>query len=204
MLKMMRAWEIRALAVSIKIVGVNATKRQLRALMKDFDPTSTRIRSLWHSIGKVQRDQIKSRMTSQGDAISGNWPALSKWTKARKGTKSGRKSALISERPRITYRLRTTGGVEIGYQTRDPRWNLSMHHTGYTKPPEGRRVLVPLKSPKWIGLPDSRTSITFVDKKPKVVPARNVWGTIGYAVKLASPLIKFWVAETIRRRVKGA
>ena len=172
--------------------GLQSTKIALKGLEGDMTVTKPELRRLLRDTAKDSVREVKKFITSQG---GGNWPKLSKWTRAQ----TGRRKALITERPRITHRVKPRRS-EVVYSERSDDWNLTKHHRGFTQPATNKKVTVRLNNPgaiKW-----DKPAITFINRKDSVVPARNVWGTEAMHKRIAEANTMRWMSRILRKRAK--
>jgi hypothetical protein len=174
----------------VESIGVKEMARTLRTIRKDLTPgTSKRIPVLFTRVGRALRDDARDRITTQGE---GKWPKLSKWTRA----KTGRRKALITERKNIVYE-RTANSVRIFHRSPSPNWNLNMHAAGFTRPAVRKKVRIPLKQPKLLGVTKPYIILPRGSRATKT-PARNVWGTITQQRNVFIPEVRKWMRETMK------
>lgn len=168
---------------TLTITGVELTKKGISKLKRDLGRTSV----LSNRMGRALRDDARRRITTQGD---GSWAPMSKWTAAR----TGRKKLLISERPKITFKL-IGGRLVVGHDS-GAGWSLQDHERGFTTPPEVPATIA-LKRPKILGI--STSEIHIRRAKESVTPARRVFATEAETVKIAKPIVIKWVNDILRR-----
>lgn len=177
----------------VLFVGMDKIKLAIRGLDNDLTVTKPEMRRLLGTIGRASRDYVRKRITTQGD---GNWPKLSKWTRAR----TGRRKALVTERLRIVHRLKPRK-AEVAYMERSSDWNLTMHHKGFTQPGlKDKTVTVPLRNPgalRW-----KKNAITFRNSKDSVVPARDVWGKLNDHREIAGTATVAWIRRILAKRAR--
>jgi len=178
--------------VRVTLVGLDKVKTGIRGLDKDLTISKPEMKRLFRALGKGGANIAKKQITSQG---GGNWPKLSKWTRAQ----TNRRKALTTERAKITYRMKPRK-VEVVYPARSNDWNLTKHHQGFTGKATGKKVTVKLRNPAAIRW--DRPAISFVNRKDSVVPARNVWGTLQMHQKLAQRETFTWMTKVLAKRVK--
>lgn len=179
------------MTIRVSFVGLDRAKRSIRGLGDDLVVTKGEVRTLLRALGRGGRDIAKKQITTQG---GGNWPKLSKWTRAR----TGRRRALTTERERITFRLKPAK-AEVVYAERSNDWNLTKHHKGFTtKGTRNKRVTVPLRNPAVLRV--KRPAISFKNSQDSVTPARNVWGTQAQHNAMAQAETDRWVRRLIAKR----
>lgn len=177
----------------IKVLGLPELKAALAGYERAFNPNSREQRALFNQLGRAGRDLVRNQITTQG---RGTWKPLSKWTQA----KTGRRKALITERNRITFRVKPRR-VEIVYEERSNDWNLTKHHKGFVNQGfQGKVVTIPLKRPSALGL--TRTAITIRKARPAEVPARNVWTDLPTLRNMTETIASKWVLDVLRKRGK--
>lgn len=142
-------------------------------------------------LGRAGRDYARNQITTQGD---GEWAPLSKWTRA----KTGRRKALITERPRIKYVVRQ-GSVAIVHAATSPERSLSRHAKGFTRPAVNKPVYIPLRLPSLLGVSGPGIYLPKGTKATKT-PPRNVWGTQKKVNKLVRPVVEPWVRQVLNRK----
>lgn len=179
------------LVVEARAIGIKEFQRTLKAIKKDLTPaTSKRIPVLNTRVGRGLRDAARQRITTQGD---GKWKPLSKWTRA----KTGRRKALITERKNIVYE-RTTTSVRIIHKSPSAEWSLNTHAKGFTRPAVRKRVRIPLKQPKLLGVSKPYIILPRGSRATKT-PARNVWGTVTEQRNTFIPIVRKWMRETMTK-----
>lgn len=178
--------------VRLRIFGVERVKKKLADYKHDYNAASAEHSMLMTKIGRAGRDYARARITSQGD---GEWPALSKWTRA----KTGRRKALITQRSRIKYR-KIKGGVELYHDSPSTSWSLKDHKRGFTRPAVRGKVVIPLKAPRILGI--NKPYIVLPKGSPATyTPPRAVYENDDIVVrKVVRPSIKIWLQEMRSRR----
>lgn len=177
----------------ITIIGLDKIRKAVKGWSDDFNPNKRQVRVLFNRLGRPLRDDVKARITSQGE---GTWPALSKWTRAR----TGRRKALLTERSRITF-LTKPRRLEIVYLERSRDWNLTKHHRGFTtKGFSNKKVTIPLKNPRPLGT--TKKALTIRQAGPSIVPARPVWTPPGKVLRIMQPIVSRWTREQLEKRAK--
>lgn len=178
--------------VEATAIGIREMERTLRLIKKDLTPgTSKRIPVLHTRVGRALRDDARNRITTQGE---GKWAKLSKWTRA----KTGRRKALITERKNIVYE-RTSSSVRIVHKSPSPSWSLNDHAKGFTRPAVRKRVRIPLRQPKLLGVTKPYIILPRGSRATKT-PKRNVWGTITQQRNAFIPEVRSWMRETMKKR----
>jgi hypothetical protein len=176
----------------VRPIGITELQRTLKLIGKDFNPrTSKRIPVLYTRVGRALRDDARNRITTQGE---GKWKPLSKWTRA----KTGRRKALITERRNIIYQ-RKGAAVEVLHRSPSSQWSLNTHAAGFTRPAVRKRVRIPLKQPKLLGVTTPYIILPRGSRASKT-PARNVWGTVGQQRNVWLPEVRRWMQETMSKR----
>jgi len=170
---------------TIRVTGVAATK----AAVKKIRRAMSRTNPLFTRIGRRLRDDARRRITTQDN---GNYPGLSKWTRAR----TGRRKALITERKNITFKV-IRGNLIVGHQA-DGDWTIEQHEKGFVTPGFTKPVTITLKNPS--ALKDvTGNSITIRGAKASVVPARRVFATEAEAGVIIQDEADKWLRDIIRR-----
>ena len=153
--------------IRINVTGRAEAGRKIRAMIQHLRPGGRR--RMLRRIGRVLRDAVRRRFTTQGD---GAWPSLSHWTRA----KTSRRKALLPLRGRIHYRLVGDNQIEVFFDPPSTEWNIQMHHRGFrSRAVDNKRMVIPLKSPAILGVSGSRLIIK--NRRTSVIPARRVWLT---------------------------
>lgn len=187
-----RGQETLASGLNVTVVGLEKVKAALRGWEDDFEPGKRQVRVLFGRIGRVLRDDVRDRISSQGDG--GSWKKLSKWTRAR----TGRRKALITERSRVTYIVKPRR-LEIAYAERSSQWNLTKHHHGFQTPGfRGKKAVIPLRNPGPLGAKGN--ALTIFSAKPSVVPARPIWTPETKLLRIVNPITRVWVNQQLSKR----
>lgn len=173
------------MAINVTFTGIRDLQRALKRYDRSFKPNSRQVKTLFTQLGRKGRDRVKKNITEQK-----NFAPLAPFTRAR----TGRRKALITERSRIKFSVKTRH-VEIGYDTRSLKWDLTKHHKGFTSKGTNKTMLIPLRNPKIIGM-DQNLIILF-GRKASVIPARPVWGNINQILGYVGPTARLWVRKII-------
>lgn len=181
--------------IIINTVGLDDLARSTKRWGKALEKGSGRVRVLLNRIGRGLRDRSRKRITTQGD---GSWEPLGAWVQA----KTGRRKALITERPRIKYRV-SHGSVDIYHDSPSTRWSLNDHARGYTNPADKSPKFIPLKYPGKLapgGNLSKRGIFLPKGNKATKVPKRNVWGSEPEARReVINPEVQKWLREVFRK-----
>lgn len=173
-------------------------RRAVTQLRTDISPTPKgRTGELWRIIGRELRNEARRNISSQD---GGSYEPLSKWTRAR----TGRRKALVSERKHIHFRFRPAR-LEV-YYNMHRGFTLTQHHKGYTIKPKNRKVSIPLRNPGLLNNKSWRKAkaATFVDRKPKKVPARKIWPDENKVVSVTTKAAFTWGSRVTRRAAQFA
>lgn len=180
--------------IVIRTIGLDDLARSSRRWQKGLEKGSGRMRVLLNRIGRRLRDRSRKRITTQGE---GSWQPLGKWVRA----KTGRRKALITERPRIKYTV-GRGNVKIYHDSPSTRWSLNDHAKGFDRPGNSKPVFIPLKNPGALSPGSNLTKRgIFLPKgnKPTRTPKRDVWGTETSARRqVINPEVQRWLKEVFK------
>lgn len=178
--------------VTIKTIGLRRVLRKLKEYKQDYTSGSAEHSKLMTRLGRRGRDYARARITSQGD---GTWAPLSKWTRA----KTGRRKALITERPRIKFR-HVKAGVVIYHDSPSNEWDLAKHGRGFTRPAVRGKVVIPLKAPRILGV--NKPYIVLPRGSPATyTPPRVVFERDDIIMrKVVRPELRKWVNELRSKR----
>ena len=184
------------MAVSFRTQGFDEVAAFMRELSKDVKPSSARVTVLLNRVGRALRDDARNRITTQNN---GKWPKLSKWTRA----KTGRLKALITERGKIKFKRWGRSGVAVGHESGGD-WSLDDHVKGFTRPAVNKRVVIPLKAPRYLGIKDKDYIVLPKGSPPTRTPSRNPYGTKRDMRAVFVPIVRVWMQEEVGGRRIGA
>lgn len=152
-------------------------------------------------VARMSRDATKKKI------VAGAYQGPSKWIKAKKGSRKALRGMARS----VYFRKVTKNSAIV--DSRDPRYTLAQHHYGYTKQAGaggradrvfGSWVVLPLVQPSAL-LPPVTNPFVYnwtVNKRPSVVPARDIIPEESFLVNRAEGIGKVWVVEVINESLK--
>lgn len=176
--------------------------------MEVYIKNATQVRAFFQRLTeKLNRDEllimlgydfekdVKQRIRTRN---YGQWPAASKWIRAKKGTDK----ALTGVERFVKYRL-FARRVEIISET-PGNWGLTQHHTGfqnklYTDKDKrnGTTVTIDLVNPQalpWV----KGNRFSWKPKRRGKTPARKIWPDQAFAEYRANLIASRWVAKAVR------
>lgn len=183
---------------------VSMDDRQLRQFLKELQILpQKRQKNLVRNIGTFGKNETRLKL-----ARGGGVPP-SKWIRARKGVNKSMTGA--ADKVQL-FMLKDTEAV---VETTDPRYSLSQHARGYTKPAGsggfadrvfGPEVVIPLKNPSALSPPVSnpfRYDWTF-HRTPSVVPPRDILPSDAEMATAGESLAKRWVNKIVSEALAKA
>ena len=159
-------------------------------------------------VARMSRDATKKKI------VAGAYAGPSKWIKAKKGSRKALRGMARS----VYFRKVSKNSAIV--DSRDPRYNLAQHHYGYTKQAGtggradrvfGDWVIMPLRQPTALrgvrGGGQGGFSNIFMfkwtkNKRPSVVPARDIIPEESFLVNRAEGIGKVWAVEVINESLK--
>lgn len=141
-------------------------------------------------IGPYLKADTQRRIRTQD---YGRWAPASKWIRAKKGSDR----ILYGQDNHVDFRV-FPRRLELIHRS-PSYWNITQHHTGFTKQPVHHRFTIPIKDPVPLGLPGNAKVFSFVMHNPSVVPPRKIWPTEGDVMPRIAHSASLWIQKTINR-----
>ena len=160
------------------------------------------------NVAMMSRDATKKKI------VAGAYQGPSKWIKAKKGSRKA-----LRGMARSVYFRKVSKNAAI-IDSRDPRYNLAQHHYGYTKQAGvggradrvfGDWVIMPLRNSTALrgvkGGGQGGFSNIFMfkwtkNKRPSVVPARDIIPEESFLVNRTEGISKVWVVKVVNESLK--
>jgi hypothetical protein len=169
------------------VVNNKSASRYIQGLPRRIERA---LPALWRSLATPLKANVRTRLAT---ADGGRWAKPSRWIKAKKNSRKVLNG--LGQRIRSRY---TQQALNIYFESPGD-WTLTQHHDGFTVPPEGRHVLIPIKNPRPLGLSSGTKWFTFFHGKPSVVPARKVWPSEVEAEAIVVPIASAWITKVLQR-----
>ena len=166
-------------------MGVQVDDRALRGSLRRLKAHLGKLRPVYAQASRHMRDYVRKTITLQGRLKP--YQQLSWWTRS----KTGRRKALITLRPRIKAAWNNTEGV-VYFDPVSTAWHIDQHHTGYiSKAISGKRMVVPKSGGGVLAV--------FTSRKESKVPAREIWPSQRAAAREIQPILKKWLDTGARK-----
>jgi hypothetical protein len=191
--------------MAVTVVGLDNLRGALSELEVAFGDGARGRRQLLTRLTRAFRDATRNNISRQsGNGVS--WKRLSNWTVA----KTGRRKALITLRDRIKTQVNKNAGI-VYFEQDHPRWNLTMHHKGFTsRAVKGKRMSIPIRFPainiagrtrNLVSTNDALGSrLVITKRKASVIPPRPVWPEGKEAGQLVNKGLQDYLAF-VRRQI---
>lgn len=169
------------------VANTKSASRYINGLERRIDRA---LPGLWRQLAVPLKADVKTRLST---ADGGRWAKPSRWIKAKKNARK----VLTGLTSRIKSRYTPTT-LSVYFESPGD-WTLTQHHDGFTKPAEGRHVLIPIKNPRPLGLSRGTKWFSFFHRKASVVPARKVWPSEAEAEAIIVPVASAWIAKVLAK-----
>lgn len=190
------------MSIRVEVIGEKDATYLLRKGIPDT--LSKGLVELVREAARILRDDSKRRM---GSGDNGAWAPPSKWIKAKKGARkalAGMQRYIKSRAIRSVGRgAHSAAGIVYFDNPNGGKWNINDHHTGFTRPPSGRFVTIPIRQPSHLGLSPGTSKFRFRSTRPSVVPARKIWPTEAEAIAQIQLPAQMWLSRTISKMAKS-